>query len=267
MSRLQTFIKTRQNCSEHQNNGDHILLMAHVIYGYPNVEASLDIMKALLQQGVAILEVQFPFSDPVADGSVITSACHTALETDEANKPKFSKYLEHINQLAIEHPQSQILIMSYLNPLLQYGINRVAEDAPAVTGAIIPDLPIEQSQLVNPLIKADISPIWLAIPTMDESRLKKTVGEAHGMLYCVSRKGVTGQTSPLDDLTEYLNSIKALTDIPLGVGFGISTPDDIQQLKGSADIAIVGSALLNAYNEDGIDNLINLYSLLAEAAA
>lgn len=259
MSRLQAFIDSKRDQQE-------LLLMTHVVYGYPNIETSLSIMRALLKEGVEILEVQFPFSDPVADGPVITAACHSALDESSGSRPNFGTYLKDINQLAADFPNSKILIMSYLNPLLQFGINEIPDKAKNLVGAIIPDLPIEQSNMVSPLARADICPIWLTIPGMSQSRLKTTVENAQGMLYCVSRKGVTGQTSPLNDLDDYLESVRSLTQVPLGVGFGISSPGDIQRLRGKSDVAIVGSALLNAYNEGGLDKLVKDYSLLAQAA-
>jgi len=227
-----------------------ILLMTHVVYGYPTIPESLEIMEMLLKEGVELLEVQFPFSDPVADGPVITEACHVALE----QKVTLNQCIEDISALANTYPESRVLLMSYLNPLIQIGFDHLAEKlSPSISGMIIPDLPIDHKALATPLTDKEIPIIWIVTPGMEPSRIQKITDQAAGMLYCVSRAGVTGQTnSPIDSLESYLNSIRALTPLPLAVGFGISTREDVAMLENKADVAIVGSALLRAFHAGGI---------------
>jgi tryptophan synthase alpha chain len=234
-----------------------MLLMAHVIYGYPNIDQSLKMMETLLQKGVDILEVQFPFSDPVADGPVITDACHIALECN----PRLGQCLNDVNQLAQRYLNTKVLLMSYLNPLLQYGFKRLATDmAPNIVGLITPDLPIDQHALIAPLTEIDennsaaIDPIWLIIPNMQGERIDLVASKAQGMLYCVSRTGVTGQTehSEQSKLQEYLSVIREHTNVPLALGFGISAAQDIKSIVGLADVAVVGSAFLRAYQNEGM---------------
>lgn len=233
-----------------QRNTKSLLLMTHVIYGYPTITDSLAMMQLLLDQGVEILEVQFPFSDPVADGPAITHACHQAL----AEKPQLEQCITDISELASEYPQSRVLLMSYLNPVMQSGPAKLATlMQKGISGIIVPDIAVEQQQLINPLIDAFIEPIWIITPDTQPERLNTICKQASGMLYCVSRAGVTGESTDKNQaLGEYLDRISQHTELPLGVGFGISTAEDIQALLGHADIAIIGSAFLNAYNQNGL---------------
>ena len=246
MSHLAAFIREQRQVKP-------ILLMTHVIYGYPTIADSLQMMRTLLTKEVAILEVQFPFSDPVADGPVITHACHQALE----NKPSLAQCLLDINALAEEFPSSKVLLMSYLNPLLQFGFDKLAKAmAPGVSGVIIPDLPIDQHAMLKPLVAAKIDPVWLMIPAMDTARIKMVSEHAQGLIYCVSRKGVTGKSSDSTTakqvLSDTLNELKPLTDVPIALGFGIASAEQIQEIIGQVDVAVVGSALINAYIEGGL---------------
>lgn len=253
MNTLTSFIqKQRQN--------KPLLMMTHVVYGYPNIEKSLEIMQLMLESGVEILEVQFPFSDPVADGPTITTACHHALE----HKPTLTQCLNDMKKLAQQYPESRVLLMSYLNPLLQAGFESLAEQmSDNIVGIIIPDLPIDHHTMLIPLIKKGISPIWLITPDMHEKRIRLVTEHAQGMLYCVSRSGVTGQqatdetNTKMQHMQRYLKTVRQFTSLPLAVGFGINTAADIAALKGHADVAIVGSALLNAFNSNGLKAVSN----------
>ena len=246
MNRLEQFIVDERVNKSH-------LTMTHVVYGYPTIEKSLEIMQLMLDEGVELLEVQFPFSDPVADGPTITTACHVALE----QRPELSQCLKDITLLAIKNPESRVVLMSYLNPLLQVGFDQLAiEMNDNIIGLIIPDLPIDHSLMAKPLLDKGIAPIWLITPDMSDSRIKTVCDQAKGMLYCVSRSGVTGQSeSGMSDLQAHLARVRQFTKLPLGVGFGIITANDVDKIKEHADIAIVGSAFLNAYNQAGHEGM------------
>ncbi len=253
MNRLSSFIQKNRKIKP-------LLLMTHVVYGYPDREKSLEIMQLMLDSGVEILEVQFPFSDPVADGPTITTACHKALQ----HNPTLTQCLTDIKKLAQQNPKSRILLMSYLNPLLQPGFESLAEQmGDDIIGIIIPDLPIDHRKMLQPLIKKGISPVWLITPDMHKDRIRLITEQAQGMLYCVSRSGVTGQqttgekSTKTQDIQHYLKNIRQYTTLPLAVGFGINTREDITTLKEDADVAIVGSALLNAFNHGGLDAVAN----------
>ena len=248
MSQLADFINAKQPLTTQP------LAMTHVIYGYPSIEASLEWMQTLLAMGVETLEVQFPFSDPVADGPIIVEACHKALESE----PKMQQCLLDLGRLARDYPDSQILLMSYLNPVYRFGITKLVETAAqqGLTGLILPDLPIEHAnEYQAACAEHALDAIWLITPNMPKERIKYIASQASGMLYCVSRSGVTGQKSSLQsefDLAAYLAEIRQHTNVPLAVGFGIRVPQQVAGLTGLADIAIVGSALLEAYNQGGI---------------
>ncbi|WP_261844527.1 tryptophan synthase subunit alpha [Aliamphritea ceti] len=246
-----------------QRSTKSLLLMTHVIYGYPTINDSLAMMRLLLDQGVEILEVQFPFSDPVADGPAITHACHQAL----ADKPQLEKCISDISKLASEYPQSRVLLMSYLNPVMQSGPPKLATlMQKGISGIIVPDIAVEQQQLISPLTDAGIEPIWIITPDTQPDRLNTICKQASGMLYCVSRAGVTGESTDKNQaLGKYLNRIGQHTELPLGVGFGISTAEDIQALLGHADIAIIGSAFLNAYNQNGLKGVHTKLAELKQA--
>lgn len=262
MSHLKSFIQD-------QRTDKPLLLMTHVVYGYPNVEQSLEVMSHLLEEGVELLEVQFPFSDPVADGPVITDACHKAI----SNQPQLGECLEHIRNLAVRYPNSRILLMSYLNPVLNYGVERLAEDmAGIVSGIIIPDITIQNQRMLEPLQKSGVTPIWIVTPDTGNARLDSISDIAEGMLYCVSNAGVTGQqASGLGNICSYLTRVRQHSELPLSVGFGISEAEHLLMLKGHADVAIVGSALLKAFNKDGLTGvevkLKELQSAISEMSA
>ena len=236
--------------------------MTHVVYGYPSIQESLDWMRALLTQGVDILEVQFPFSDPVADGPTIVSACHKALES----QPNMAQCLRDIEEFSQTFSSSKILLMSYLNPVYRFGVTKLVKAAAqaGIHGLILPDLPIEQAREYKAACqKNGIDPVWLVTPATPSKRIAMIAQQATGMLYCVSRSGVTGQkesesithkkTTGKCSLEDYLASIRQHTlsedkNVPLAVGFGIRTPEQVSDLTDLAEVAIIGSALLEAYN-------------------
>lgn len=242
MNALQKFIQDERESKSH-------LLMTHVVYGYPSIAKSLELMRLMLHNGVELLEVQFPFSDPVADGPTITIACHHALE----QQPDLSQCIKDISDLADENLSSKVLLMSYLNPLLQIGFDELAlQMSESLSGIIIPDLPIDHAAMLAPLLAKGVSPIWLITPDMPDARIRKVSEQATGMLYCVSRSGVTGQSdAKVEGIQDYLQRVRTFTRLPLGVGFGINTAADLQVVSDHADIAIIGSAFLNAFNERG----------------
>lgn len=252
MSQLEQFILKQKEES------NKTLAMTHVIYGYPSVQESLAWMEDLLTIGVELLEVQFPFSDPVADGETIVNACHHAL----ANEFTMQDCLAHLAALSNAFPNSKILLMSYLNPIFKFGIRNFVEQAAqsSISGIIIPDLSVENAQeyqqacLVN-----KIEPIWLVTPNTPSDRLKMIAQKATGLLYCVSRSGVTGgvQQNSNRDLNDYLREIKRYTTIPLAVGFGIRKKEQVDAVSEYADVAIIGSALLEKYDEDGTQKALN----------
>ncbi len=260
MSKLAAFI-------EKKRQEKPILSMTHVVYGYPSVQESLDWMTRLMKEGVDFIEVQFPFSDPVADGPSIVAACHKALE----QTLDVETCLSQLGKLAKGFPESRIVLMSYLNPMYRYGLDKLAKRAAEenILGLILPDLPIEQSATYQVACdKYQVDPIWLVTPVTPKDRLAMLASQASGFLYCVARSGVTGHSvhetkmheakSKATSLDDYLAEIKVHSSAPIGVGFGLRERAQIEQLIGKADIAILGSALLDAYNNGGQEEGIAL---------
>lgn len=249
MSQLQQFITTRKQQLSLENQTP--LSMTHVIYGYPSVEESLTWMKTLLDLGVDLLEVQFPFSDPVADGPTIVNACHKALTEDL----KIKDCLSHLKTLAQAYPNSKIVFMSYLNPIFKFGITTFIEQASlsGISGIIIPDLAIENAQEYQQACDVfKIDPIWLVTPITPKERLKSIAQRSSGLLYCVSRSGVTGGNRTQDIQSySYINDVKCYTQTPLAIGFGIRSRKQVEEIMHHADIAIIGSALLDRYDNQG----------------
>jgi tryptophan synthase alpha chain len=235
-------------------------VMAHCVFGFPTVDRSLDMIRAILDEGVDYLEIQYPFSDPVADGPSITLACHTALEQ---NIP-FALYVSTLKEIANEYPKQKVIAMTYLNPLIQQNLASVALQWEGdVRHLIIPDLPIEQTHLIEPLIQHNIRPIWLITPGMLDTRVRLLAENTHEVLYCVTRDGVTGTNSNLNQKEEdqrYFDRVIAASKTPALAGFGIKTPEDAKYYARLCNGVVVGSVLLDTYRkaEDHNKGLIAL---------
>lgn len=241
-------------------------LIAHAVLGYPNMEKSLEIINSLISNGSDFLELQIPFSDPVADGETIMKACEVALksgmDTDEA--------FELVGNLrrAVNVP---ILLMAYYNTIFRYGIKRFCKKAKdlRVSGIIVPDIPPEEEiaeKFITTSLEYDIYPIRVVSPSSSINRLEINARFARGFVYCISHFGVTGTKTVVDDrLTRYLQRVKQIMKLPVAVGFGLSKAEQIEALKGVADIVIVGSAIIKNYNEGGIKQVSSFIKSLKES--
>lgn len=227
-------------------------LMTHVVLGYPNLKESINIVRAMADSGVSCIELQIPFSDPMADGATIMAANEAALETGLS----VSDCFRAAEQLA-EKISVPLIFMSYFNILFRHpggvkGFCRAAAAA-GVQGLIVPDIPPEEaSDRYWQEAKAQgVIPIPVVAPTSGLSRLKKVHEVAkQGFVYCVSTTGTTGARRELPkELPSYLSSVRKIFNLPIAVGFGISSRKQVEQLSGIADIAIVGSAMIDAINK------------------
>lgn len=216
-----------------------------VTAGYPTLERSEEWALAMIRGGADLIEIGVPFSDPLADGATVQRTSQVALQ----NGTTLGDALEMTRRLREQHGVTiPILLMGYVNPMLRYGIERLAADSAAagVDGYIVPDLPAEESdELLLPLRKAGIDLIFFLAPTSTPDRIASVARRATGFIYCVSITGVTGARASLPDLQQYIGSIRARTDTPIAIGFGVSTPDHVQQIGNVADGAVVASALIN----------------------
>ena len=228
-----------------------ILLMTHIVLGYPSLEDSFRLVEAMVAAGVDLMELQIPFSEPTADGPVIVHANQIALERGATVKDCL-KLAEKISG-TFEIP---FLIMSYYNILYKYSVNPFVAlmSNAGLRGAIIPDLPPEEGQAYLDAMQAHgLAPILLYSPTTPPDRMQYIAAFARGFIYCVARKGVTGANTDFsEDLTAYLKDCRRSTSLPLALGFGIKEKSDIDFLKGKADIAVMGSQTIRIMEQQGI---------------
>ncbi len=253
---LEIYLRQRQQKKE-------LLLMTHIVVGYPSFTQSWALARAMVDAGVDVMELQIPFSEPIADGPVIADANQQAL----AHGSTVDKCFEFAQQLS-EQFDIPFLFMSYYNILFKHGVKSFTERMHdvGVTGAIVPDLPPEEGEEYLAAMAAQhLSPVFIVAPTTSDERMKYLAQRARGMVYCVSRKGVTGtKTSMSGDLEGYLVRCRASLSLPLAVGFGIQQRADVDFLRGKADIAVVGSESLRVFERGGVSAVSEfLKSLMA----
>jgi tryptophan synthase alpha chain len=221
--------------------------------GDPNYDTSLAILKGLPKQGVDIIELGVPFTDPSADGPTIDRAAQRALKGGMS----LAKTLNMVREFREDDQDTPIVLMGYFNPIFAYGIERFASDASSagVDGLIIVDLPPEEDEELRiPANTAGIDVIRLATPTSDDIRLPKVLEGASGFVYYVAVAGVTGGKSATEgDIEAAITHIRKHTDLPVAVGFGIKTPEQAATMAKYADGVVVGSAIVSMI-EDGISS-------------
>jgi tryptophan synthase alpha chain len=231
-----------------------ILLMTHIVIGYPSLEASWEIVRSMVAAGVDLMELQIPFSEPIADGPVILKANQSAL----AQGVKVAACLDFGRRVAREFP-IPFLYMTYYNILFKYGVERFADEMreAGLKGAIVPDLPPEEAaDYVSAMRRNSLAPIFIYSPTTSEARMQTIGAVADGFVYCVARKGVTGsQTDFSREMDDYLARCRRATGLPLALGFGVKERADIRFLEGKADIAIIGTQALRRVEQEGVEAL------------
>lgn len=209
--------------------------------GDPSLKISIDLIRALASKSADIIEVGVPFSDPVADGVVIQRASERALR----NGVTLRDVLSCIADAKVDAP---VVLFSYFNPLLQYGLERLAGDAKAagVDGVLVTDLIPEEADEFNRVLEAEgIDPIYLVAPTTSDKRLKLIAKQARGFIYVVSRAGVTGARDEMSrDARETVERVRKFSDLPIAVGFGVSNFTHVKDVWSYADAAVVGSAIV-----------------------
>ena len=227
-----------------------ILLMTHLVLGYPSFAANREVIRQMVTNGVELIELQIPFSEPVADGPMIVKANQDSL----AGGTKVKECLEFAAEMTPTH-QIPFLFMTYYNILFKFGVERFFQKAAAIgiQGFIVPDLPPEEGKEFLELAdKYAIAPILIYAPTSTDLRMRELSHHARGFIYCVARRGVTGkQTDFTSDFEGYLARCRQGTELPLAVGFGISTREDVHYLTGKADIAVIGTATIRLVEEQG----------------
>lgn len=237
-------------------SGGRTALIPYAMAGYPSVEESVAIANSLIEGGADILEVGMPFSDPLADGPTIQRVGTASLRAGTTT----SDCLEVVRQIRASH-QTPLVLMGYFNPIFQYGIERFCDDAVAAgaDGLIVADLPPEEcGELHNAATAAGLHLIFLLAPTSTDERIAHVAELASGFIYCVSLVGITGaRTNVSTSLPEFVTRVRARTDLPLAVGFGIATAEHVRSVGKVADGAVVASALIDhtdAVAKLGTDN-------------
>lgn len=220
-------------------------LIPFLTAGYPTIDASKKLLLAIAEGGADLVEIGIPFSDPLADGATVQRASQVALDNGASLATGF-ELAAHARQHGVEIP---IVFMGYVNPFFQFGIERLASESAriGVDGFIIPDLPIEESDDFRlPLAEQGVDLIYMAAPTSTDRRISQVAERASGFVYCVSLTGVTGARSELSDtLGPYIEKVRSKVDVPLAIGFGISTTEQVRHVSAIGDGVVVASALIN----------------------
>ena len=254
---LEKYIRNRLNHKQ-------ICLMTHLIAGYPSFKNNMQTLEIMAENDVDVVEIEMPFSEPIAEGPLFIYANQKSLK----NGTTVSKYFDFMKQ-ATSQFDFPILMMGYYNTVFKMGEKNFIERLKnsGGKGFIIPDLPVEEGESLFQMAKEQsLSPILLVTPTKPIERMKKINKTGAGFIYVVARKGVTGKkTSFSDNFDLYLEQCRHSFDLPLSVGFGISNKNDLDFLTGKAEIAIIGTALLTAWEQNGERGLREVFELVQSA--
>lgn len=235
-------------------------LITYLTAGYPTPDDFVAALRASVAAGGDILEVGVPFSDPLADGPVIQRATHAALEQGVGVR----RTLDLIAQAQVAVP---VVVMTYLNPVLAYGVDRFLTDArkAGVSGVLVTDLPAgADPALEDRLAAGPLAFIRLIAPTTPAAGIARAARQASGFLYLISRLGVTGAREQIPaDLAGYVQRVRAATDLPVAVGFGIGTGAQARDTARLADGVVVGSALVDVLGREGVPGVTRLVGELA----
>lgn len=242
---LETYIKDRLQDRP-------LLLMTHAVVGYPSLENNWDMLECMHRAGIDLVELQLPFSEPIADGPAFIKANQYALE----HGIHWGEYFDFL-QRAAEAFDFPLLFMGYYNSVFTMGEEAFCDRLKAAGGSgfIIADLPVDQSADIDALAtERNLDHIEIMTPLNSDVRMKRIADHASGFLYCVARKGVTGrETAFNEELGSYIQRCRAVSNLPLALGFGIKTAAQLRQMHGVADIAIVGTACLEMWEQQGRD--------------
>lgn len=241
--------------------------VAYIMAGDPDPDTSMEILRGLPAAGVDIIELGVPFTDPMADGPTIQLAGQRALAAGQT----LQKTLDMVAEFRREDDATPIVLMGYYNPIYNRGVDRFLEDAKAVgvDGLIVVDLPPEEDdELCIPAQQAGLNFIRLATPTTDDKRLPKVLTNTSGFVYYVSITGITGAAAAqAEEVAPEVARIKAKTDLPVVVGFGIRTPEAAEAIARVADGAVVGSAIVAKIGEGRpVAEVLEFVRALAEGA-
>ena len=219
-------------------------LVIYLTVGDPSLEASREIAVAAIDAGAEVLELGVPFSDPLADGPVIQRASERSL----ARGTSLADVIRLAAEIRAARPHAGLILFSYLNPILRYGLTRFADDAAAagLDGVLATDMIVEEAEdYLAELKRVGLAPIFLAAPTSPEDRIQAIATHSGGFVYAISRTGITGKQKTMTvDASDLVSRIRRWSKLPVAVGFGISNAEHVAQVANFADAAVIGSAIV-----------------------
>ncbi len=219
-------------------------LVVYLTAGDPSLEGTQAIALAAIDAGADVIELGVPFSDPLADGPIIQRASERAL----AHGTRLRDVLALAGEIRAARPEAGLVIFTYVNPILRYGLTRFAEDAAAAgaDGVLVTDMIVEEAgEYLKEMKRVGLAPIFLAAPTSPDERLQAIAAHSQGLVYAISRVGITGtQRSLAADAAALVERIRRWSKLPVAVGFGISNAEHVAQVAEFADAAVIGSAIV-----------------------
>jgi len=229
-----------------------IQLMAHQILGYPDFDTNYEMIRLFHESGVDLVELQLPFSEPIADGPVFLKANQASLASGTTTR----QCMDFARRVAADFPGISFLFMTYYNVVLQYGTEAFVRECAdmGIRGLIVPDAyPEESGTFMQACRDYAVEPILIATPYTPDDRLRYLTGQTGGFLYCAARKGVTGSKTSFGGETDaFLSRVAGYAKTPVAVGFGIQSAEDVAYLQGKCDIAIIGTQLLKVLEQEGL---------------
>jgi tryptophan synthase alpha chain len=219
-------------------------LVIYLTAGDPTLDATRAIAIAAIDAGADVIELGVPFSDPLADGPVIQRAMERALVSGTS----LHDVVKLAGQIRAERPQAGLILFSYLNPILRYGLHQFADDAAAAgaDGVLVTDMIVEEAgEYLTEMDRVKLAPVFLAAPTSPDERLEAIAAHSKGFIYAISRVGITGkQQTMTTDAASLVGRIRRWSQLPVAVGFGISNSEHVAQVGQFADAAVIGSAIV-----------------------
>ncbi|SEO68312.1 tryptophan synthase, alpha chain [Paenibacillus sophorae] len=238
-----------------RQSGKPIQMMTHQILGYPDFDTNYEMIRLFQESGVHLVELQLPFSEPIADGPVFLHANQASLASGTTTK----QCLEFAGRVVTDFPGLSFLFMTYYNVVIQYGIEDFVKECAAIgiQGLIVPDAyPEESHEFMEACRKHRVEPVLIVTPYTTSERLAYLSAETGGFLYCAARKGVTGTKTSFGKETEaFITRVRGMARTPIAVGFGIQSDQDVRFLEGKCDIAIIGTQLLNVLEHEGLSGV------------